>query len=188
MHSKIKEIRMRLGLSEAQVSSLLNISCYKYRRFENGSLTLTVDVLILLSIIYDIPVDLLVFDRFSVDTIFKETSIKKLLNYSIKEKLSFFENNMCKYCTFGCNTINYRVVKNILVQFLNKFSKSLQNLRCLNLLEISEIAALLKVDVEYYLKLESGKIWPSVNDLVEISSILSTSINQILAIRNEADN
>ena len=36
MHQKIKGIRTSLGLSEKQVSEIINISCYKYKRFENN--------------------------------------------------------------------------------------------------------------------------------------------------------
>ncbi len=82
MHSKIKEVRMQLGLSETQVSSLLNISSYKYRRYENGNLVLPVEILVLLSIMYDISIDLLVFDKYSFETILYKESIKKLLNIS----------------------------------------------------------------------------------------------------------
>lgn len=187
MHSKIKEIRIRLGLSEAQISSLLNISSYKYRRFEDGTLTITVEVLVLLSIMYDIPIDLLVFDKFNTDLIFEETSIKNILDFSEKERISMLESNLCKYCTFNCTTINYRAVKNILITFQNKFSRNLYDLRYSRSLEMSETSLKLHTNVEHYLALESGKIWPSVYELVELSSVFTKSINQILGIKNTTD-
>lgn len=187
MHSKIKEIRMQLGLSEAQVSSLLNISSYKYRRYEDGSLTISVEVLVLLSIMYDISIDLLVFDKFNSDTIFKESTITEVLKLSVKERVAILESNMGKYCTFNCVSINYRVVKNIVSQFLNKFSKNLHNLRCSQSFEISEVSSLLHVDVERYLGLESGSVWPTVYELIETASAFSKSINEILEIKNETD-
>lgn len=187
MHSKIKEIRIRLGLSEAQISSLLNISSYKYRRYENGSLSLTAEVLVLLSIMYNIPIDLLAFDRFSMALIFKEVSMIELLQLSEEERISVLEANMCKYCAFKCNVINYRVVKNILSGFLKNFAMNLQKLRCSRLFEISELASLLQSSVEYYVNLESGKIWPSVYDLVELSSFFAKTINEILGIKNDTD-
>lgn len=187
MHSKIKEIRMRLGLSEAQVSSLLNISSYKYRRYEDGSLTISVEVFALLSIMYDVSIDLLVFDKFNVNVIFKEESILKLLSVSKKERTAILESNMCKYCTFNCSSINYRVVKNIIVRFLNNFSKNLYELRCMNLFEVSEVSSLLNIEVERYIHLENGKSWPTVYELIEIVSAFSKSINEILEIKNETD-
>lgn len=187
MHSKIKEIRIRLGLSEAQISSLLNISSYKYRRYENGSLSLTAEVLVLLSIMYNIPIDLLAFDRFSMALIFKEVSMIELLQLSGEERISVLEANMCKYCTFNCASINYRVVKNIIMRFLSNFSKNLYELRCMKLFEVSEISSLIHVDVEHYIDLESGDVWPTVYELIEIASIFSKSINEILEIKNEAD-
>lgn len=187
MHGKIKEIRMRLGISEAQISSLLNISSYKYRRYENGSLIITSEVMILLSIMYDISIDLLIFDKFSVEAIFKEASINKILQFSEEQRVSVLESNMCKYCSQKYNVINYRVVKNILSKFLNKFAINLQQLRCSRLMEISEISSLLQSSVEYYVNLESGKIWPSVYDLVELSLVFTKSVNEILGIKNETD-
>lgn len=187
MHSKIKEIRMRLGLSEAQVSSLLNISSYKYRRYEDGSLTISVEVLVLLSIIYEVSIDFLVFDRYNVNVIFKEESIIKLLSVSEKERTAILEANVCRYCTFNCASINYRVVKNIIMRFLSNFSKNLYELRCMKLFEVSEISSLIHVDVEHYIDLESGDVWPTVYELIEIASIFSKSINEILEIKNEAD-
>lgn len=187
MHSKIKEIRMRLGLSETQISSLLNISSYKYRRYENGSLTISVEVLILLSIMYDISIDLFVFDRISVNLIFEEKSIKKILQFSEEKRVLILESNMCKYCAYSCNSINYRVVKNMLAKSLSEFSKKLQYLRCSQLLEISEISALLKLNVEYYMNLERGKIWPSVYDLVGLSTVFMKPVNELLGIKNETD-
>ena len=187
MHNKIKEIRMRLGLSESKISSLLNISSYKYRRFEDGSLTLTVEALVLLSIMYDIPIDLLVFDKFNTDLIFEETSIKNIIDFSEKERSSILESNLCKYCTFNCTTINYRVVKNILITYQNKFSRNLYDWRYSRSLEISEISLELHTNVEHYLALESGAIWPSVYDLIGLSSLFSKSINEIFEIKNETD-
>lgn len=187
MHSKIKEIRMRLGLSEAQVSSFLNISSYKYRRYEDGSLTISVEVLVLLSIMYDISIDLLVFDKFNVNVIFKEESIMNLLSVSEKERIVILKSNMCKYCTFNCASINYRVVKNVIARFLNKFSKNLYELRCVKLFEVSEVSSLLNIEVDRYVLLENGKAWPTVYELIEIVSVFSKSINEILEIKNETD-
>lgn len=187
MHIKIKEIRMRLGLSETKISSLLNISSYKYRRYEDGSLTLTAEVLVLLSIMYGISIDWFVFDRFSVDLILKEASINEMLQLSEAERISVLEANMCKYCAFKCNVINYRVVKNILSKFLNKFAINLQNLRYSRLLDISEISSSLQSSVDYYVNLESGKTWPSVYDLAELSSFFTKPVNELLGIKNETD-
>ena len=183
MHSKIKEIRMRLGLSEAQVSSLLNISSYKYRRYEDGSLTISVEVLVLLSIMYGISIDLLVFDKFNVNVIFKEESIIKLLSVSEKERIVILESNMCKYCTFNCASINYRVVKNILACLLDKFSKNLYNLRSVKSFEVIEISSLLNVDIEHYQGLENGDMWPTVFELREIFYVYSKSINDMFEIK-----
>ncbi len=185
MHRKIKAIRVQLGLSEAQISSLLNISCYKYKRYENGSLSLSLDILVLLSIIYDISIDWLILDKFSVEVICKDEAIKKILKVPQKERINILVSNMSKHCTFDCNTINYRVTKNILAGLLNRFSKNIKNMRNSQLLEISEISLIIHSDVEYYVNLENGKEWPSVYDLLQLSSIFLKSINELVGIEDE---
>lgn len=187
MYSKIKEIRTSLGLSEAQISSLLNISSYKYRRYENGSLILTVEVLVLLSIIYDVSVDLLVFDKFSIDMILETSAIKKLMEEAEQDRFKMLKNNMCKYCVFDCDTINYRVVKNLLVHFLSVFSEKLYSFRCAERFEVLEVSLLLHINVEHYVDLENGKKWPTVYELIGIASIFSVSINELFEIKREID-
>lgn len=187
MNNKIKELRRYIGLSEVQISSLLNISSYKYKRYENGSLLVSVDILILLSIMYDVSIDLLIFDKFNMESICKEASIKELLKVPPEERIMILETNMCRHCTFACNTINYRVVKNILVRFLNEFSNNLQKLRCSQLLEISELALVIQSNVEYYVNLECGKVWPSVFDLLQLSTFFSKSANEIVGLEDEVD-
>lgn len=186
MHNKIKKIRIQMGLSEAQISSYLNISSYKYRRYEDGSLLLTVDVLILLSIMYDISIDLLIFDKYSVELILNEATIKELLKVSKNERAEIIEYNVCKYCTFDCISINYRVIKNILAKYLNELAKNLKILRCSQLLEISEISSVIQSDIEYYINLENGKVWPSVYDLLQLSEFFKKPINDIIGIKYEA--
>ena len=187
MHNKIKELRIHAGLSEVQISSLLNISSYKYKRYESGSLLIDVDILILLSIMYDISIDLLVFDKFSVDIIFEDEAIKGLVQLTQEEKIRFLESNMCRYCAFDCNTVNYRVVKNILAGFINNFSKNLQKLRRSQMLEVSELALAIQVNVEYYTSLESGRVWPSAFDLLQLSVFFSKSANELIGIKCGTD-
>lgn len=180
MHRKIKEIRMGFGLSETQISSMLYISSYKYRRYESGSLVLTVEVLSILAIIYGVPLDYLVFDRFSVDLILEEIDKKGILSIPDNERIKVIVSNMCKYCTFDCTSINYRVVKNILAQFLDNFSINLYTLRNLNSIEISQISDMLCISAEHYLDLESGNVWPTIYELIKIGSIFSLSINDLM--------
>ena len=80
MGNRIKALREGTGLSETQISSLLNISSYKYKRVENGSLNLTVDVLVLLSIMYGVPMSFLTFDRYETDDISLNKFIEKYKN------------------------------------------------------------------------------------------------------------
>lgn len=176
MHIKIKALRQEFGLTESQVSSLLNISCYKYRRFENGTMTLTVDVLLLLSIMYDISIDMLVFDGYDLNTIFKSISKNKCSAIEKEDSVAILEYNMCKYCTFSCDSVNYRTVRNIQTNFLHIFTDNLQKLRCSQFMEIVEIASVINVDKNYYVRIEKGEIWPSICNLIDFAKVFGCTI------------
>lgn len=187
MHNKLKEIRLHLGLTESQISSLLYISSYKYKRFEEGSLIITADVLILQSIMYDIPIDQLIFEKYSIDLILKSKSIKNVLAACKEDRISILKTNMCNYCPSDYNSLNFRVIKNILNSFQKRFSKNLYNLRSSKSFGVLEISIYLNSNVDHYFSLENGKIWPSVHDLICISSLFSVSINSMFGIKNETD-
>ena len=124
MSNRIKALREGTGLSETQISSLLNISSYKYKRVENGSLNLTVDVLVLLSIMYGVPMSFLTFDRCETDDISLNKFIEKYKNLSENDVISILKFRICQYCTFECSSVNYRVTKNILSRTIKSFSET----------------------------------------------------------------
>ena len=60
---KIKAIRELLGLSETQVSNIIFMNSYKYRKSEINAAYLSMEKLLLLSIAYKIPLDKLILEK-----------------------------------------------------------------------------------------------------------------------------
>lgn len=187
MSNRIKELREVTGLSETQISSLLNISSYKYKRLENGSLNLTADVLVLLSIMYGVPIDFLIFDRYDTDNFSLNYLIEKIENRPEIEVISILASNMCQYCTFECSSVNYRVVKNILSRTIKSFSENLYNLRCKKSLELFDICSKLQIDIKHYVTLEEGKVWPTLYELENLALIYSKPIDEILTVKKRSE-
>lgn len=179
MHNKIKEIRIHLGLTCTQVSSLINISSYKYKRYENGTIELSSDILILLSLMYDVSLDYLIFSKYTVDDILSLPSINSLNSLDLSTRLNSIENNLFAYCSFDCSNINYRVIKNILINYTNIFSKNIYVLRTSRSVEISAIAAYLNISQEDYLLYEQNSILPKPLIIADIACFFKITIDQV---------
>ena len=112
MHNKIKAIRIHLGLTYTQVSSLINISSYKYKRYENGTIELSSDILILLSLMYGVSLDHLIFSKFTVNEILSSPSINCLKKLDLSKRLNsieFKENKQFKaFKRKHLNIMSYR--------------------------------------------------------------------------------
>lgn len=179
MYKKIKLLREHFGLSESQISSLLNISSYKYKRFENGTLEIPIIIIVLLAIMYDLSIDELVFDRYSLSDILDSKSTEHFLRCSSEENFLRLEKNICEYCSAENCVLNYRTIKNVQNALNEKFSKNLFNIRTIKKLEILEISRLLNVSVEYYTNIEQGKFWPKIHEVIKLSQILLISIDEM---------
>lgn len=180
MNVKLKRLREQLNLSESQISSLLNISSYKYRRFENNSMMPTCGEIVLLSIMYDIPIDYLILDSFNVNNILDLPQVVRLTGLPIYEILQNMESNLCAYCLRRCHHINYRYIKQILNRMKTIMGANLYDLRVEQGLSVFELSEQLNLSVESYSAFEEGKSFPSVSDLVMISMFFNIPIQQIL--------
>lgn len=176
MNYKIRGLREILGLTEIQVSSLLNVSNYKYKRIENGDIEIPLDILVLLSILYDLPVDMFVLDKFNFENILNYITIEKMLNMTSKEKLETIYMNMLKHCSVNCNIINYRTIKSIVQNSLKTFSYNLYRFRTNNSIEKHEMADKLLIDIENYMLYEESKLWPNIKEIVYMSKIFNVPI------------
>ena len=179
MYNKIKDIRTHLELSGTQISSLLNISSYKYKRYENGTIELLSETLILLSLMYDVSLDHLILSKHTIAEIYALPSIIALIELDAAERLPSIENKLCSHCSFKCTAVSYRAIKNILNRYIGTFSKNLYELRTSQTVEISAMAAYLKVSQKDYLSFERGLVLPKPLTLADIASFFSISIEQI---------
>ncbi|MBQ6265334.1 MAG: helix-turn-helix transcriptional regulator [Clostridia bacterium] len=178
MHNKIKAIRIHLGLTYTQVSSLINISSYKYKRYENGTIELSSDILILLSLMYGVSLDHLIFSKFTVNEILSSPSINCLKKLDLSKRLNSIENNIIAYCSFDCSNINYRVIRNILLEYTNSFCENLYDLRTCRAVEINAIASYLNISKEDYLLYEQSSTLPKPLIIADIASFFRISIDQ----------
>lgn len=90
MNKKIKLIREKLNLSPKDISSLLNISSYKYSTYEKAGAEIPCEIILLLAKIYGILPDwlfydytteneiLMFFDKYMTETMTKEEIISHL--------------------------------------------------------------------------------------------------------------
>lgn len=170
MNIKLRELRIYLKLTETQISSLLNISSYKYKRFEKGELPIPVEIILLLSIMYNIPFDYIICDKYDISDLIK-TLIKN--NSSLEENttpVKIIETNIIKNPYSTGTIINQKLIKSILCFYIENFSNNLITLRKSQNLEIQKIADKLRVDLEHYSALEKGVSWPNVFELLKIAS------------------
>lgn len=173
MNIKLRELRIYLKLTETQISSLLNISSYKYKRFEKGELPIPVEVILLLSIMYNIPFDYIICDKYDISDLIK-TLIKN--NSSLEENttpVKIIESNVIKNPYSTGTIINQKMIKSILCFYIENFSNNLIILRKNKNLEIQKVADKLSIDLEHYSALEKGVSWPSIFDIFRIASVFN---------------
>ena len=170
MNIKLRELRIYLKLTETQISSLLNISSYKYKRFEKGELPIPVEIILLLSIMYNIPFDYIIYDKYDISDLIK-TLIKN--NSSLEENttpVKIIETNIIKNPYSTGTIINQKLIKSILCFYIENFSNNLIILRKNKNLEIQKAANKLSIDIEHYSALEKGVRWPSIFDIFKIAN------------------
>lgn len=80
---RLKEIRTKRGLTQAQVSELLDCSTTVYSRYENGNRQPSIEVLISLSKIFNVSIDYIVNNPWSENNTFSNNK-KTLSNFDNK--------------------------------------------------------------------------------------------------------
>lgn len=180
MHLKLQKIRTYLELKENQISSLINISCYKYKRYEKGNLEITVESLFLLALLYNIPLDYLVYTKYSVDEIIEKGKLKELLQIPPYERLQILEKNLCLHSSYkNYSSSNYRVTRNISENCILNFSENLYTTRTNTKTEINTISNLLGISDSEYLRFEQGKSFPTSIQAIKIAEIFNLSIHKL---------
>ena len=179
MHNKIKKIRTKLCLSEKSISSLLLISSYKYNRIENGFLPLTTEYLLLFSIMFDLPIDFLIFENVNFETIIESSLLSSFIGLSEEQKIEKLKLNLCTSCAIKFGKMNYSIKRTILENKLKSFSNNLCFLIRLYDFDDNIITNVFNMDIEHLINLEKGKFFPKIKELIEISFFFNISIDEM---------
>lgn len=180
MNNKIKKIRVDLGFSEAQISSLLNISCYKYKGMESGVIEITSEVLLLFSVILDIPVDYLICSKYSAKDVCDLPTLKKYKKIDELNKITLAEKNVCLCSPIKSEKASYRIIRSALNFIKTSFGQNLYILRTSKKVEVAEISNFLQVSPNDYILYEKGEILPSPSVLENISLYFNLSIDSLI--------
>lgn len=176
MNQTIKFARETLCLSPNDISSLLNISSYKYSFFEKHSTDIPCDILLLLSKIYGLDPDLFILNKYSTHDI--------LFIFEQQDFLSNSEIVFKKLCSNllqnDRTNLTYHSIKNVkkcLQENIINFIKTFIKFHNLSLYEFTSVCNIHKQSLSSILS--KGK-FIETNELIKISNYTQTSIADII--------
>lgn len=175
---KIKAIRILLGLTETQISSLLFISSYRYRRCEKNEDYITVDILFLLSIIYNIPLDYLLLSEYTISDIENCSNLIEIVILNGEKKIHLLGRNLCHF--LNENKVTFSSIKSFSDKLIKRIAENLKQAREERRLDIGEISALLSIDESTYMSYETGNVIITIGQLQKIADQLNVSVNDLL--------
>lgn len=179
---KIKAIRELLGLSETQVSKIIYMNSYKYRKCEINAAYISIEKLLLLSIAYKIPLDKLVLENYSTETILKNDYLKNLNNFEKNQIETMLKDNLCSYFVPKRKKFNYTTIDLLLRNERKSFATRLKNIRQEKQLELQTIVNRSELSISEYRNFESGFSFPNPEQLVRLSEILEVNITELICI------
>lgn len=177
---KIKAIRILLGLTETQISSLLFISSYRYRRCEKNVDYITVDILFLLSIIYNIPLDYLLLSEYTISDIENCSNFIEIVILDGEKKIHLLERNLCYSLNENKRKATYKAIKSFSDKIIKRIAENLKQAREERRLGIGEISELLSIDESTYMSYESGNVIITIGQLQNIADRLNLSVKDLL--------
>ena len=177
MNQKIKFIRQKLGLSEKEVSSFLNISSYKYSSYEKNDIPLPCEILLLLSKMYGINISLLIYDFFNEDDLTFELEQLGFTNTINKtEVLKKLRLNLFSNLSTSSNYHSIRKIKHSFQCAIVSCIK--ESLRSFNLTQqhLAASCNLDEIELNYIL---SCKKFITLSELMKITEFLQIPIDYI---------
>lgn len=176
MNKKIKFARETLCLTPNDISSLLNISSYRYSFFEKVSTDIPCDILLLLSKIYGLNPDLFILNKYSTHDIlfiFEQQNFL-LQSENTLEKLSsnLLQNDKARLTYHSINNVKKSLQDNII-----KFIKAFIKLHDLSLYELASTCNINKQSLSSILS--KGK-FIETDELIKISNYSQTPIADIV--------
>lgn len=182
---KIKTIRVMLGLTEVQVSSIIYTSSYIYRLCEKDDSYVTTEMLILLSVIYRISFDWLLSGKYSEEEIANNKYLKWLKNQEQEIIVKELKNNLCLFFFEKRSKANSTTIDCILRMAKKMFGSVLKDYRKSNNMSTKETSNLLCIQETIYEAFESEKLLPSVSQLITIENELNISIGDLKDVRQK---
>lgn len=180
MHKKIHYLRNYYKLQESYIANLVFMNCYKYKRCESGSMPFSVEDILLLSIIFDIPFDYLALDKYSVNDIISYISRTiGAINNEI-DILHTMQKNLVIAANSNTKRINYSLKEKCVNVSKNNLSRCLYQKRIDSKFESFEIADKIDISLSEYDRIEGGAYIPDIMILYELSSIFNCTIEFLL--------
>lgn len=179
---KIKFIRELLGLTEIQVSNIIYMNSYKYKKSENNSAYISTEKLLLLSMIYKIPLDKLLLDKYSIEEVLQNDYLKYLKEFDKEHIEMMLKDNLCSCFIPKREKFNYTTIDLILRNKLKSFGIKLKSLRQDKQIEIFTVVNISGLQVSEYKSFESGFSFPNLKQLVCLSEVFEITINDLMGI------
>lgn len=180
VYRNLRFIREYLGLTSTQVASQLKMNAFLYRKYEEGAMEPAIDLLLLLSAAYAIPIDSLVSKDVDSSWLEKEPGIRALSDLSTEDRLLTMQKNICVHCLAPCKKINYRILSDFCNQKRRILSERIKLFRENKGLDASAAAEIIQLNTDDYLSLEKGIYPPLVSQIVAIANYYGEEIRSFL--------
>lgn len=177
---KIKAVRELLDLTEIQISNIIYMNSYKYKRSENNVAYLSTEKLLLLSIAYKIPLDELILEKYSTEDILKNDYLNHLKDLDEKCIEAILKDNLCSYFIPKRKKFNYTTIDLILRNERKLFGTKLKKIRQEKQLDIQTVANMSELEILEYRNFESGFSFPNPIQLARLSEVLEENINDLI--------
>ncbi|MBR2431047.1 transcriptional regulator [bacterium] len=176
MNQKIKFARETLRLTPNDISSLLNISSYRYSFFEKVSTDIPCDILLLLSKIYGLNPDLFILNKYSThDILFifeQQNFFSQSENTLEKLRFNLLQNDKVRLTYHSIKSEKKSLQDNI-IRFIKTFIK-------VHNLSLDELALTCNINEQSLSSILSKGKFIETDELIKISNYTQTPIADIV--------
>lgn len=177
---KIKAVRELLGISEAQVSNIIFVNSYKYKRSEGDIAYLTTEMLILLSIIYRVPFEKFLLDEYTIEDIINSDYLISLKGLGKDQIEIILKDNLCLYFPKKRKKANSTTIDLINKNERTGFRNNLKSIRENHNFEASQMAEILEIETEEYVGLETRSVLPNPTQLKVFLGKLDIKVSDLI--------
>lgn len=179
IHEKIKFIRLYYDLKENQVASILNMNSYKYKRCERDDKFVSVDLLILFSIVYGVPLTYFLSCEIMPSDFNKYIPLLTQ-PFDNSDVILCLKKNICGYFNPPKKRANYETIILLLNDIYKKLGCKIKDRRNELGVEINEILKELEISYETYLLMEYGTFRFTIYQFQCILDMLDIDIEVIV--------